>query len=99
MTPAEQARDLLIAKAMAAAGIPIFVAAPCAGPSCSPECLQRTKGAGNASGFHLPPRWEPTKADPQAVDQWRPGWALCAVGGLTCDFLDTDPPQRWCEIP
>ena len=76
MTPAEQARALDIAREMARVGIPLFVAPP---------------NPAKPSGFDLPLHWEATEADPRAVDAWRPGYALCAVGGLACDFLDTDP--------
>lgn len=72
----EVTRALEIARAMAAAGIPIFVAAPL---------------PGSKVGFALPDGWEHTEARASAVDQWRPGWALCAVGGHACDFIDVDP--------
>jgi hypothetical protein len=88
LTPSEQERALDIARAMARAGIPMFVAPPC---RCSQGCRGRT------SGFHLPPRWEHTTPDPSAVDGWQPGWALCAVGGHACDFLDVDPRNGGAE--
>lgn len=87
----EVSRALDLARAMARVGIPIFTAPPCGGERCTAECVARTKGAGNKNGYHLPPGWDATVADPRAVDQWRPGWALCAVGGHACDVLDVDP--------
>lgn len=75
-TEPEVAQALEIARGLAMAGVPIFVAAP---------------APGSKVGYALPPNWEHTAADPRAVDQWRPGWALCAVGGHSCDFLDVDP--------
>lgn len=67
--------DLEIARRMAMAGIPLFAAAP----------------ANNDIGFRLPDGWEQSVADPGVVDQWREGWALCAVGGWGLDFIDIDP--------
>lgn len=72
----DQAAALDIAKRLAAAGLPIFVAAP---------------APGSKVGFALPDNWERTIPDPAVVDMWRPGMALCAVGGHLCDFLDVDP--------
>lgn len=72
----EQRTALDIARDMARAGIPIFVAPP------DPT---------DNIGFKLPARWQQTVADPRAVDAWRPGMALCAVGGHTADFADVDP--------
>lgn len=91
LTSDERSQALNIARAMASAGVPIFVAPPCAGESCSEDCQEKTRGKGNPSGFHLPARWHATVADPSVVGRWRPGWALCAVGGHVCDFLDIDP--------
>lgn len=72
----EIARALEIARELATAGIPIFLASP------SP---------GSKSGYAFPPAWESSTADPSVIDHWRPGMALCAVGGHLCDFLDIDP--------
>lgn len=80
-----------IARALATAGIPVFVAPACAGPVCSSYCVRKTGGVGNALGCHLPPEWENTVADPSAVDVWRPGMALCAVMGCGLDLVDFDP--------
>ena len=72
----EQLRALDIARAMARSGIPVFIAPP---------------NPAKPTGFDLPSAWEATVADARCVDLWQPGWALCAVGGHLCDFLDTDP--------
>jgi AAA domain len=69
-------RDLQIARDLARAGVPIFVAPP--DPS-------------NPSGFALPKRWQWTTPDPAVVDRWRSGWAMCAVMGAKLDLLDVDP--------
>jgi hypothetical protein len=42
-------------------------------------------------GFDLPGKWEQTKPDVSVVDRWKPGWAICAVGGVVADFVDVDP--------
>jgi hypothetical protein len=76
LTDPEVARALDVARAMALAGVPIFVAPP---------------RPGSKAGYALPDAWENTAADPSAVDAWRPGWALCAIGGHVCDFVDVDP--------
>jgi P4 family phage/plasmid primase-like protien len=73
---AEQRAALDVAREMAAAGIPLFVAQP------SPD----TK-----LGFTLPDRWQRTEPDPGVVDRWRPGLALCAVMGCGLDAVDGDP--------
>ena len=68
----EQALE--IARRMAGAGIPLFVAPP----------------QDNKIGFALPTGWERTLPDAGTVDSWRPGWALCAVMGHGLDGLDFD---------
>lgn len=75
LTP-EQGQALEIARNMAKAGIPIFVAAP---------------SAKNRIGFNIPKQWEKTVPDPGVVDTWQPGWALCAVMGHGLDLIDIDP--------
>lgn len=71
----EQSAALDVARGLAIAGVPLFVAPP----------------ADNALGFALPAKWQHTAADPSVVDDWRPGWALCAVMGVAMDCLDVDP--------
>lgn len=72
----EQARDIEIARAMAAAGIPIFV--------CPPNPYRPGK-------YFLKAGWPNTVPDPAALDEWQPGWGVGAVGGRGADWLDMDP--------
>lgn len=72
----ETARALDIARELAAAGVPIFLAEP---------------DPGHSFGYRLPGRWQQTVANPAALDHWRPGMAVCAVGGHLADFVDCDP--------
>jgi P4 family phage/plasmid primase-like protien len=75
VTPEELAA-LDVARQLAAAGIPIFIAQP---------------DPATKLGYRLPPRWQQTVADPAIVDLWRPGLALCAVMGCGLDLADFDP--------
>lgn len=74
MTP-EQLDALAIARGLAAAGIPVFVAA--ADPA-------------RPTGFRLPRDWQHTPPDPRTVDTWQPGMALGLVTGHGLDLLDVD---------
>jgi hypothetical protein len=76
MTDGEVGHALEIARAMATAGIPVFAAPP-----------NPTK----KYGYDFPLGWNTVTPSAHWVDQWRPGWALCAIGGAVCDFLDVDP--------
>lgn len=58
------------------AGVPLFLARP--DPTVE-------------SGYKPPEKWETSRPLLDVVDRWRPGYALCAVGGHTCDFVDVDP--------
>jgi P4 family phage/plasmid primase-like protien len=69
------ASALEVARAMAAAGIPVFAAPP---------------APGTKVGFRLPQGWQRTVADPVRVDEWQPGWALCMVCGHGLDGIDVD---------
>lgn len=70
-----EARGLEIARALARAGVPIFVA----------------RGVpGKPGQFKHPEGWQRIAPDPAIVDTWRPGDALCAVGGGPADWLDCD---------
>lgn len=75
MTP-EQTEALEAARALAAAGIPIFLGQP--DPS-------------STTGYSLPSGWQHTTPDPAVVDAWQPGMALCLVTGHGLDLLDVDP--------
>lgn len=75
----EQRAGLEAARALARAGVPIFVAPPV---------------SSDPTGYGLPKRWQDTRPGEHslgAVDRWRPGWALCAVMGHVVDLLDVDP--------
>lgn len=72
----DQRADLDVARRLAAAGVPIFLAAPSAYAKV---------------GFALPENWEQTVPDPAVLDAWRPGMAVCAVTGCGLDLLDFDP--------
>lgn len=87
LTLPEQARALDIARAMTKVGIPIFVAPP----ALNRQGVWLPKGGTGNCGYVLPPSWQATMPDPRIVDTWRPGMALCAVGGTAADFLDNDP--------
>jgi hypothetical protein len=79
-TPAERETQqaLVIARAMAKAGIPIFTANAASNPD-------------NDLGFYLPKGWQQTRPNVHHIDYWKPGMALCAVGGVVADFVDVDP--------
>lgn len=76
MLTAEQTEALEIARALVAAGIPVFTATP--DPS-------------STTGYRLPPRWQQTRPDPAVVDAWQPGMALAVVMGQGLDLIDVDP--------
>jgi hypothetical protein len=71
----EQVIALDVARGMAAAGVPVFVAPP--DPS-------------HPTGFRLPAQWQKTQPDPAVIERWQPGDALCAVMGCGLDLLDVD---------
>lgn len=81
----ETEKALRIARQLIDAGIPVFAAAPC------PEDCPIQGHRGGPGKYHLPKHWEKTVPTPVWLDRWRPGWALAAVGGHVCDFLDIDP--------
>src|SRR5690242_16384520 len=70
------AEDLAIARGMAAAGIPVFVAYP------HPDKPGDYKPRGS---------WQTFAANPAYINAWRPGLALCAVMGQGLDLIDIDP--------
>lgn len=72
----QQRADLDVARSLAAAGVPLFLAYP---------------DAEVKAGFKPPRAWEQTVPDPAVVDAWRPGLALCAVMGHGLDLVDVDP--------
>ena len=85
-------RALDIAAALIDAGVPVFAAPPCpASEAGGSGVCTRPGHEGGAVEFDLPPKWQFTVASKVWLDRWRPGWALAAVGGHVCDFLDEDP--------
>lgn len=72
----QQEQALVIARMLAKAGVPLFIARP------NPQARH---------GWDLPFGWETNEPDVSVVDAWRPGWALCAVTGHTFDLIDIDP--------
>lgn len=72
----QQEQALSIARMLVKAGVPMFIARP------NPAARH---------GWDLPFGWETNEPDVSVVDQWRPGWALCAVTGHTFDLIDVDP--------
>lgn len=75
LTP-EESSALDVARQLVAAGIPVFIA---------------QSDATAKTGYRPPPRWERTVPDPDVVDRWQPGLALCAVMGCGLDLIDFDP--------
>jgi putative DNA primase/helicase len=69
-------RDLDVARVLAAAGVPVFVAYP---------------DPGKPAGYRFPGGWETTAANPGYIKAWKPGLALCAVMGQGLDLIDIDP--------
>ncbi len=74
-TEVEQLRALAIAQDWIRQGIPVFIAPP------DPM---------NKVGFRLPEAWQTSTPRLEVLDDWRPGWALCAVMGHGLDLLDVD---------
>jgi len=83
---AEAAEALNVARELATAGIPIFLARP-----ATVDGQWVPDGGHNHCGYWLPNGWDSTVADPTVADQWRPGMALCMVGGHGIDGVDVDP--------
>jgi hypothetical protein len=68
--------DLNVARSLASAGIPVFVAYP------DPDKPGDYKPRGE---------WQKTSPNPAYVNAWKPGLALCAVMGQGIDLVDIDP--------
>lgn len=67
------------ARHLAEHGVPIFIAKPDQG------------GGHNNTGYKFPKGWQKTEPDPDVVDMWSEGDALCAVMGYGVDAVDLDP--------
>ncbi|MFC3500821.1 AAA family ATPase [Micromonospora krabiensis] len=76
LSPEETARALDIARRLVKAGIPVFSAAP---------------NSSKPGTFLYPNGWEGIRPDESWIDGWKPGFALCAIGGYLADILDVDP--------
>jgi AAA domain len=70
------AEALNIARSLAAAGIPVFVARP---------------DPGKPGDYKPRGSWQTFAANPAYVNAWKPGLALCAVMGQGIDLVDIDP--------
>ncbi|UNX53480.1 hypothetical protein MF406_10770 [Georgenia sp. TF02-10] len=86
-TTDETAAALDVARDLAAAGVPIFLARRAVDGSGKWD----PKGGHNGCGYWLPAGWEMTKPDPAVLDRWTPGMAVCALMGQAVDGLDFDP--------
>lgn len=75
LTP-EQKEALSHARKLVEWGVPVFVA---------------HRKPHEVGTFYLPHGWPDTDVSLDAIDQWRPGDALCAVMGGVVDALDIDP--------
>lgn len=78
----ETAEALQVARGLVESGVPLFLARPVRADD---------DAHWHKVGFVLPKGWQATQPDPSVVDQWQPGYALCAVMGHTMDCLDVDP--------
>jgi P4 family phage/plasmid primase-like protien len=79
--------DLDIARGLAAAGIPVFVAKPATDDSGK----WNPAGGTGGTGYRIPTRWQHTNPDPAVLDQYQRGDAVCMVAGHGLDVLDCDP--------
>lgn len=87
---------LEVARRLIALRVPVF-AAP---PALDEDGRWDPGGGHNGCGYWLPPKWQTTVPTTNWLDPtvrgfedkaWRPGYALCAVMGVTADALDCDP--------
>lgn len=83
---ADDREALGVARDLARAGVPVFVAPP--NPDYDPTAPGSDK---RSREFLLPRGWQDTTPDPAALDAWRPGWAVCVVTGYGVDGIDVDP--------
>lgn len=67
-------------------GVPVFIAEP----DTDTDGNWQPHGGHGGTGYWLPHGWQRTTPDPDVLDQWQPGKALCAVTGHTIDLLDRD---------
>lgn len=74
--------DLVVARYLAECGVPIFLAKP---------SQDFPNGGSDGKGYFIPRGWQSTVADPNVLDDWEPGMAVCAVMGHVVDGIDKDP--------
>lgn len=91
-----------VAREFVANGTPVFVAArptqggenrTIPGATRFMKLAQRSIGARPSvvPEFEFPRGWQTFEPDPSALDNWQPGWAVCAVTGVQFDVIDVDP--------
>lgn len=83
------AEALDIARELARAGVPLFLAKP----ALDEHGEWDPAGGRSRTGYLFPSNWQRRKADPKVVDRWRPGMALCALMGHAVDGVDVDPQK------
>lgn len=71
--------ELALAREFIAQGVPVFVAKPV------------PRGWNGRSEFFFPAGWPYLDPDESLLDEWKPGWAVCAVTGIKFDVMDIDP--------
>lgn len=83
--------DLEHARALVAAGIPVFVAMPNRGydPEAS-RTLPDGKENPDAKEMYLPPAWESRAASESTLRTYEPGRGLCLLAGFGVDGVDVD---------
>jgi hypothetical protein len=79
-------RGLKAARRLAEWGVPIFLAQPALDANGGWDFA----GGHNGTGYLLPRNWQHTKADPNVLDRWVEGMAVCLVTGVVVDGLDLD---------
>jgi hypothetical protein len=82
----EQSEALDVARALVVAGVPVFRARPALNRG-----VWLPDGGSGGCGYWIPTGWERKKPDPDVIDKWRPGEALCALMGHVLDLVDLDP--------
>jgi putative DNA primase/helicase len=83
----EQQAALQHARHLAENGVPIFLARP----DLDSTGTWNPAGGQGSTGYLIPKGWEKTVADVSVIDEWKPGWAICAVMGHATALLDMDP--------
>ena len=68
-------------------GVPVFIAKP----ARTRDGEWDSTGGSSDTGYHLPEGWQDFDPNPDVLDDWQPGWAVCAVMGHGVDGLDVDP--------